>query len=245
MAKNSVKHSANSYEKLKKGNLKKRAAVLGLLSVMTITSAVPALAATTTTADTSTGVTVSTEAVSDQTLSVSTMSTADTTVSTDSSRTLTVSTMSTGKYCSTSAAYTKLNNFRTKKGVWYWNKNNKTKTVFNKSGKTTLKKLKKSSSLEKTAKTRAKEIAKKFSHTRPNGKSYSTAFASSYSATGECIAYGYDTAAEVIEAWKEADAKYNGQGHRRNMLSTKFTQVGIACYEVNGVKYWVMDLGSK
>ena len=202
MAKNFVKSKGN----LNKGNLKKRAAVLGLLSVMTVGCTIPAMAA---------------------------------------ENTVSVSTMSTGKYCSTSAAYTKLNNFRTKKGVWYWNKNNKTKTVFNKSGKTTLKKLKKSSSLEKTAKTRAKEIAKKFSHTRPNGTSYSTAFASSYTATGECIAYGYDTAAEVIEAWKEADAKYNGQGHRRNMLSTKFTQVGIACYEVNGVKYWVMDLGSK
>ena len=234
MAINFVKHSVrpngnNGKRKngnLKKGNLKKRAAILGLLSVMTIGCTMPAMAA-------------------ENTVSVSAMSTAGTSVSTDSAKTLTVSAMSAGKYCSTSAAYKKLNTFRTKKGVWYWNRNNKTKTVFNKSGKTTLKKLKKSSSLEKTAKTRAKEIATTFSHTRPNGTSYSTAFASSYTATGECIAYGYDTAAEVIEAWKEADANYSGQGHRRNMLSTKFTQVGIACYEVNGVKYWVMDLGGK
>lgn len=50
------------------------------------------------------------------------------------------------------------------------------------------------------------------------------------------------SAKQVTEDWKETQYKYDGQGHRRNMLSVYFNSVGIACYMYEGVKYWVQDL---
>lgn len=117
--------------------------------------------------------------------------------------------------------------------------------------------------LENIAKVRAQEIAKSFSHTRPNGSSCFTAFDESgfsYSAMGENIAAGYSSANDVFIGWKEDGKPYSGQGHRRNMLGQKFTKIGIACFvpsedvdpmngtwpssgKVTGVKYWVMELG--
>ena len=142
-------------------------------------------------------------------------------------------------------AYTELNKFRTKKKVWQWNKDNKTKKYFNTNSKNTLKKLKKDTDLEKTAKIRAKEIAKKFSHTRPNGESCFTVYPSKYTYRGENIAAGQDTAIEVTKDWMETDCDYSGQGHRRAMLNNKYTHVGIACFEINGCRYWVQAFGGK
>ena len=147
-------------------------------------------------------------------------------------------------YVSATKAYTELNKFRTTKKVWQWNPGNKSKTYFNTKASNKLKALKKDAALEKTAKIRAKEIATKFSHTRPNGKSCFTAYPS-YSWKGENIAYGYNSAKAVTEAWKETKEKYNGQGHRRNMLNKNFNAVGIACYNKNGTLYWVQCFGKK
>ena len=76
----------------------------------------------------------------------------------------------------------------------------------------------------------------KFSHTRPNGQSGLTLIKGN-KAKGENIAMGQKTCEQVTKAW------YNSKGHRDNMLSgnkasKKFTKVGIACYEYNGVTYW-------
>lgn len=144
-----------------------------------------------------------------------------------------------GKYVSASAAYTHTNNFRTSKKVWQWNKDNKTKTYFNTKKSNTLKPLKKSAKLEKIAKTRAKEISKKFSHTRPNGQSCFSLYPKN-TYLGENIAYNHGGDGKyVVEQWKESNQKYGGQGHRRAMLNSNFNSIGIACYEVNGVRYWV------
>ena len=143
-----------------------------------------------------------------------------------------------------SAAYRELNNFRTTKNVWQWNSNNKTKTYFNTNSSNKLYSLKKDSALEATARVRAKEIATKFSHTRPNGSSCFTKYPS-MSYMGEIIAYGYSTAKSVTEAWKETNDKYSGQGHRRNMLNKKYNAVGIACYKKNGTYYWVQSFGRR
>lgn len=142
-------------------------------------------------------------------------------------------------YMDTTDAYTELNNFRASSQAWYWNSDNRTKT--NAVGK--LKSLKCDPQLEQTAKVRAKEIAQKFSHTRPNGKSCFTAYPDGLSAFGENIAAGQTTAAEVTNDWKETGNKYAGQGHRRNMLSDKYNAVGIACYVQNGTCYWVQSFG--
>lgn len=84
---------------------------------------------------------------------------------------------------------------------------------------------------------RAQEITRSFSHTRPDGRNYSTALDEmgvKYWGNGENIAYGQRNAAEVMNGWM------NSQGHRANILNSKYTKIGVACYESsNGVKYWV------
>ena len=93
-----------------------------------------------------------------------------------------------------------------------------------------------SDELCKVADVRAKEIVKSFSHTRPNGTSCFTAFKENgvtYRYAGENIAYGQKTAIIVMNAWM------NSTGHRANILNKNFGKIGIACYNFNGVKYWV------
>ncbi|WP_167958720.1 CAP domain-containing protein [Anaerosporobacter faecicola] len=90
--------------------------------------------------------------------------------------------------------------------------------------------------LEKAAFTRAQEIKKSFSHTRPNGSSFSTILKElgiSYQACGENIAYGQKTPEAVVNAWM------NSSGHRANILSSNYNKVGIGCYiDSNNVVYW-------
>lgn len=146
-------------------------------------------------------------------------------------------------FVDSSEAYSLLNAFRTESGVWYWNEDNSTKTVFNTGANPKLVALKRSSALEETAKIRAKELASSFSHTRPNGSNCFTAYPQSMRSMGENIAYGYSSCKAVTEAWKETNENYSGQGHRRNMLNSSFNAVGIAGYIHNGTIYWVQAFG--
>lgn len=131
-----------------------------------------------------------------------------------------------------------INDFRTGKDAWYWNSDNKTKTVCKNLGELTY-----DYELEKVAMQRAAEIAISFSHTRPNGELCFSLFPDNYYACGENIAAGHRTASEVMEAWKETDLPYSGQGHRRNMLSSDFNAVGFAKVYINGYYYWVQEFG--
>lgn len=81
------------------------------------------------------------------------------------------------------------------------------------------------------AKVRAKEIVESFSHTRPDGRTCFTALPETglssgidYWAAGENIAAGQQTPTSVMDAWM------NSSGHRANILSSDFTEIGIACY---------------
>lgn len=87
--------------------------------------------------------------------------------------------------------------------------------------------------LQNAADIRAKELAKKFDHNRPNGKDWNTAINVSFKTAGENIAYGSKDAASVMSSWM------NSQGHKDNILSKNFTGIAVGCYEENGVKYWV------
>ena len=85
------------------------------------------------------------------------------------------------------------------------------------------------------ANVRAKEIVTSFSHTRPNGTSFSTALkesGASYRGAGENIAWGQQTPEKVMEAWM------NSAGHRANILNEKFTSIGIGHYVNNNTNYW-------
>ena len=82
---------------------------------------------------------------------------------------------------------------------------------------------------------RAKEIVQSFSHTRPDGRTCFTAASDlgvSYRTAGENIAYGYATPQQVVSGWM------NSEGHRKNILSSSFTKIGVGCHESSGVLYW-------
>ncbi len=91
-----------------------------------------------------------------------------------------------------------------------------------------------SSTLEQAAKTRAKELAKSFSHTRPNGSSFYTVSDSAYA---ENIAKGQTSVNSVNNAWR------NSSGHYKNMVNSEYKTMGAACYIENGQYYWVELFG--
>ena len=90
------------------------------------------------------------------------------------------------------------------------------------------------SHLSSAADIRAVEIKSLFSHTRPDGRSCFTALDEvgySYRKAGENIAYGQNSANEVVTAWM------NSEGHRANILGD-YDYIGIGVYESGGVIYW-------
>lgn len=111
--------------------------------------------------------------------------------------------------------------------------------------------------LEKFAMLRAAEIALNFDHTRPNGTTKSGLVGNGYTAFGENIYASTSPSAKdpnfVLNKFKEENADFNSQGHRRNMLSidwtsggrrdTKYNAVGIGCVKHNGCYYWVQIFG--
>ena len=45
----------------------------------------------------------------------------------------------------------------------------------------------------------------------------------------------------MLAGWQEENEPYEGQGHRRNMLSTRFGYIGIGHVVCNGVHYWTQE----
>lgn len=144
----------------------------------------------------------------------------------------------------------KINALRTGSDAWYWNEDNTTKKYV-----TDAKPLTYDYTLEKIAMQRACELYFLYEHKRPDGSSVFTTYDQYGYASmgkGENIAYGYPdlTAAEVHEGWSEANCNYSGQGHRRTMLDSRFTAVGIAhisYYDASkgyNVHYWVEEFGT-
>ena len=99
-----------------------------------------------------------------------------------------------------------------------------------------LKPLKMNVNVQKAAQTRSEEITKSFSHTRPNGSSFSTALKEnsvSYRSAGENIAYGQKKAEAVMNGWM------NSSGHRANILNSNFEEIGVGVHIAdNGTIYW-------
>jgi len=89
--------------------------------------------------------------------------------------------------------------------------------------------------LNSAAMTRANEITRRWSHTRPNGKDPFTAYTGiggQMGSMGENIAYGQTSPAAVVRAWM------NSPGHRANILGSNYTHLGVGVFELNGVLYW-------
>ena len=86
-------------------------------------------------------------------------------------------------------------------------------------------------SLSATAQTRAKEIAVSFSHTRPDGSAWYTAG----SQMAENIAKGQSSSGDVMASWMASAS------HAANIINAAYTQMGVACYCVDGIYYWVQE----
>ena len=92
-----------------------------------------------------------------------------------------------------------------------------------------------SEDLNKAAQIRAKETVQSFSHTRPNGSSFSSVLKEngiSYRGAGENIAWGQRTPEAVVKAWM------NSEGHRANILNKNFTAIGVGYYLNGSTPYW-------
>ena len=141
---------------------------------------------------------------------------------------------------------------------WAWNETDTKKVHYD-----GLKELKWSSDLEEIAMQRAAEIALYYEHERPNGEEPLTAqSANGARAFGENIALGGDsegcaalgieassfTAEKAFKGWREDNyfysSPYYGQGHRRIMLGN-YTSIGISCFELNGVRYWALEVSGE
>lgn len=78
--------------------------------------------------------------------------------------------------------------------------------------------------LQSATDVRKEEVATYFAHERPNGKSCFTVLDEKnivYFGAGENIAAGHRNPAEVMNGWM------NSPGHRRNILNSSYTHIGI------------------
>ena len=90
--------------------------------------------------------------------------------------------------------------------------------------------------LAASAYVRAKELPYKFSHTRPNGSKCFTAMPQIGHMLGENLAGGQSSPQQVVQAWMDSKT------HRDNMLSKKYTEMGVVYYYQANSKYkhyWV------
>ncbi len=145
-------------------------------------------------------------------------------------------------YKNAESMLTLINEFRTGEEAWYWNTNDTEKISV-----TGLKPLTYDYGLEKAAMKRAAELAVHYAHTRPIKKNCVTIYTEldiSYGYAGENIAAGYVTKESVFDAWKEENEHYSGQGHRRNMLNSNYSSIGIGCVYSNGYYYWAQEFCS-
>lgn len=95
--------------------------------------------------------------------------------------------------------------------------------------------------LSRVARYKSQDMVNKnyFSHTSPTYGSPFTmmqSFGLKFSAAGENIAYGQRTPQAVVTAWM------NSAGHRANILSTAYTQIGVgAAKKADGTLYWTQE----
>lgn len=95
------------------------------------------------------------------------------------------------------------------------------------------------SDLTEYAQIRSTEIVSRFEHVRLDGSSplsYVLGLSGIHSA-GENIAWGQTSPEDVMNAWM------NSEGHRNNILASKYTTIGVGCYKSGGTLYWTQIFG--
>ena len=91
--------------------------------------------------------------------------------------------------------------------------------------------------LSKRAAVRAKELTQRFSHVRPNGEPFYTAYYRGNYTMGENAAAGSASPAEIVEGWM------NVPGYRRNILDARYREIGVGHYrdeESSHREYWIL-----
>lgn len=90
--------------------------------------------------------------------------------------------------------------------------------------------------ISSAAMVRTKEIETSFSHTRPDGRRFSTVLTDNgikFRGAGENIAWGYVSPEKVMEAWM------NSAGHRANILDPDYKKIGVGYNKnLSGKSYW-------
>lgn len=81
------------------------------------------------------------------------------------------------------------------------------------------------------AEVRAKELPIRWSHTRPDGSDWYTV--NDQIMYGENLSKGFDTADEIMTAWKESPA------HNDNLVNNQFNQIGIFVFVDQAGIVWV------
>lgn len=96
-----------------------------------------------------------------------------------------------------------------------------------------LEKLSLSSKLCGIAALRAREAAQSWSHTRPDGRSYTSAmgdYGYGYGTSAELLAAASGDASSIVKKWMKTDSK-------NDILSESYTTAGIGVYRTGGTTY--------
>ena len=81
---------------------------------------------------------------------------------------------------------------------------------------------------------RAAENSIDFDHKRPNGE---ICFTISPKLAGENLTVGNSTAVGAMKGWMESD------GHRANILNPEYKILGVGCFKIGSMYYWVQLFG--
>ena len=93
----------------------------------------------------------------------------------------------------------------------------------------------KNSLLQSAAQKRAKELSKKFSHTRPNGYKWTSAISMEYDflRAAENIGRDFATPQQVVDAWMKHSST------KAKIISKKYKEIGVGVYlSADGYLYW-------
>ena len=127
-----------------------------------------------------------------------------------------------------------INNARTSGDAWYYNSDGTVRQLG------VLPALVWDNSLAEAARFRAAQLGILYRHDLPSGHQ------SIYlqpEIMAECIArpMAGTSTSYIFDLFYEEDCNFSAQGHRRIMLSSQLTHVGIGCAVVNGVNCWAME----